>query len=347
MSFITTVIIVAVLIAGAWWLSGYDSQVTGENKMEDFIRRAIRCAITLLLVCLATLNSYFAIFIFVVLAVLWARCLAEFFTRRIQNIVDPHDDRKFDPQEVERDLDLLAQLVRQGRNTEVLDLCKKIEESGEASHLAIEATLHRLYQETVDSIDTSPFLRDVRQLNEQGKFAEAESRLKQMIAAQPTNWAATLLLMRVYVKGLEQPIKALAYLQSDDKQPHLPVAFRDYARRSIARWAEEAANHQGGEPRDAGAQVRPVAREPELSVDELLGNNQLATAVERLEKDLSEQPRNFDRWLNLAKAYAVYCRDFNRAGKIIQKMESTSAFTAEEIQRAKGQLRDWQKMRRS
>jgi tetratricopeptide (TPR) repeat protein len=347
MGFATTVVIVAVLIAGAWWLSGYDSRVTGENKTEDFIRRAIRCLITAVLLFMATLSPYYAIFIFVALAMLWATCIAEFFTRRIQNIVDPEDDRKFDPKQVERDLDLLGQLVRQGRNTEALDLCKKIEESGEASHLAIEATLHRVYKETVDSIDTSPFLRDVRQLNEQGKFEEAESRLKQMLATQPTNWAAMLLLMRVYVKGFEHPVKALAYVQSDDKQPHLPVAFMDYARRSIARWAEEAANHQGDEQRDAAAQFQAAAREPELSVDELLASNQLATAVERLEKDLSEQPRNFDRWLKLAEAYAVYCRDFNRASKIIHKMESTAAFTAEEIQRAKGTLRDWQKVRRS
>jgi tetratricopeptide (TPR) repeat protein len=347
MSFVTSVIVVAVLIAGAWWLSGYDSRVTGENKMEDFVRRVIRCAITALLVLVATLNPYFAIFMFVALAILWASCVAEFFTHRIHNIVDPHDDRKFDPKEVERELDKLGQLVRHGRNAEVLELCKKMEESGEASHLAIEATLHRAYKETVDSIDASPLLGDVRRLNEQGKFVAAESRLKQMLATQPANWAAMLLLMRIYVKDLAQPDKALAYLHPDDNQRHLPEAFRDYARRSIAQWADEAANHQGDGQRDAVAQVKAGASEPEVSVDELLRSNQLATAVERLEKELSEQPKNFDRWLKLAEAYAVYCADLNRAGKIIQKMENTMAFTAEEIQRAKSQLRDWQKARRS
>ena len=33
-----------------WWLSGYDAKVTGGNKRQDYIRRAVRCGITLLLV---------------------------------------------------------------------------------------------------------------------------------------------------------------------------------------------------------------------------------------------------------------------------------------------------------
>src|SRR5512146_1700932 len=88
MSFATEVILVAVLLAGAWWLSGYDSRVTGENKTEDLIRRVIRCVITRLLILLTTLNPYFAIFIFLALAVLWASSIAELFTHRLHNVVD-------------------------------------------------------------------------------------------------------------------------------------------------------------------------------------------------------------------------------------------------------------------
>ena len=43
-------IVLALTALVAWWLSGYDTKVTGENKKEDRIRRAIRCGITLFLV---------------------------------------------------------------------------------------------------------------------------------------------------------------------------------------------------------------------------------------------------------------------------------------------------------
>jgi tetratricopeptide (TPR) repeat protein len=347
MHVVTTLIIVALLMAGAWWLSGYDSGVTGENRTDDFIRRAVRCGVTVLLIFLATLTPYFAIFIFVALAVLWASCLAEFFTRRLQSVVDPEDDREFDPKATERNMDLLGQMIRQGRTREALEFCKKLQASGEANPLALEATVHRVYQQILDSIDTSPFLREVRELNKVGKFEEAESRLKQILVAQPDNWAAMLLLMRIYVKGLARPVKALAYVQADEHL-HLPPAFFGYARRSISRWVEEAAHPEGSEQKDTlASHFERFAAGPELSLDELLKNNQLATAVERLENDMREQPRNFDLWLKLAEVYAVNCSDSNRAGKIVQKMEKTSAFTAEQIQLAKSKLRDWQKIRRA
>jgi tetratricopeptide (TPR) repeat protein len=346
MTTITSIILFLLVMAGAWWLSGYDSSVTGEHPSADVIRRTLRCGVTAVLLLLTTINPYFAIFIFVLIGVIWASCGAEFFARRFQKIVDPDDDREFDPKEPDRNMDQLGQLVRQGRVAEALDLCKKFEKSGEISPLTLEATRHHIYQDTLKSIETSPVLKEIRRLNDLGKFEEAESGLKQILATQPINWAAMLLLMRIYVKGLARPAKALAYVQLDDKQSHLPAEFIGYARRTIAGWAEEAANPSGdGQQNAAAPHAESFAVELELSVDELLKNNQLATAVERLEKDIREQPKNFDHWLKLAEVYAVYCADSNRAGKIIQKMENTSAFRAEEIQAAKQKLREWQKVR--
>ena len=43
----------ALAALASWWLSGYDAKLTGANEREDFIRRAIRCGITLFLVELA------------------------------------------------------------------------------------------------------------------------------------------------------------------------------------------------------------------------------------------------------------------------------------------------------
>lgn len=346
MTLVTNFVVILVLMAGAWWLSGFDSRVTGEDPVADVTRRALRCGVTLAFLILATLNGYIAIFIFVSLGVLWASCVAELFARQFHKVVDPEDDRKFDPKETERNLDLLAKLTREGRIKEALEFSEKLQKSSEISPMALEAKLHHLYQEILNSIDTSPLLRDVRDLVGRGEFAQAELRLKQILVTQPTNWAAMLLLMRAYTKGFLQPNRALAFLQDDKAQPRLYPAFVPYARSSIAQWTAQA--HQPPEEQQniLSHQIQPSAIEPELSVDELLKSNQLATAVERLEKELSEQPRNFELWIKLAEIYAVYCADANRAVKIIQRMQNTSAFTAEEIQLAKGKLREWQAARR-
>ena len=345
MTFVTRVVVILILMAGAWWLSGYDSHVTGQDKIADVIRRTLRCGITFVLLLLTTLNPYFAIFILVTIAIIWAGCIAEFFSGQFHKVVDPNDDREFDPRETERKLDLLAGLVKEGRVAEALDACKKLEESGEASALALEATFHHIYRGILDSIEKSPLLREAVRHESRGEFEPAEAQLKQILATQPNNWAAMLLLMRVYVKGLSQPGKALAFLQPASNQPQLYPAFVEYAHRSINQWLDEAQNPQVGQ-QDAVPEVQPPIVQPELSVDELLKTHQLATAVERLEREISEQPKNFDLRLKLAETYAVYCADPNRAGKIIQKMESTSAFTPEEIQLAKTKLREWQKGRK-
>jgi hypothetical protein len=345
--------IVFILIVGAvgWWISGYDTKVTGEDHREDFIRRAARTAIAMLLAAMATILTFIAVPIFVMIALVWMSCLAEFGARQIHKLIDPDDKREFDPKETERKLDRLAQLVREGRRTEVLYLCKELQESGQGSPMAIEATFHHLYQETLVSMETSPDLTEVRRLGECGEFTQVESLLKQIIAVHPTNWEALLLLMKVYARNLSQPHQALALLNPGDKQLQMPVQFIEYARRSIGQWADEA--HQAESPetgfhQESGASVNfsPTAVMPEVSVEELLKTNQFATAVERLEKEISEQPKNFELRLKLAEVYAVNCADSNRASKIVHQMESASAFTQEEIQLAKAKLREWQKGRK-
>jgi tetratricopeptide (TPR) repeat protein len=333
----------------AWWISGYDSRVTGAYPKEDFIRRAIRCGVTLVLLTMATLNGFIAIFIFLSLGIFWAGCGAEFFSQQIHKLIDPEDKREFDPKETERKLDLLAQLTRERRIDEALDLCEKLEKSGEGSPLALEATIHRLYQETLDSIATSEPLSEIRRLCELKQFDQAELQLKQLLAGQPKNWAAVLMLMRIYAGDMSQPEKALAFLQSANKSP-LHQAFVKYARLSVTEWT-------------AGANLPPIVANPiladvlsqpppvpivvEITVEELLKNGQLSTAVELLENDVRERPQNFDASLKLAEVYAVYCADHHRATKIIQKLEHSPAFTPEEIQLARAKLREWMTVRRS
>jgi hypothetical protein len=338
-------VFILIVTAVGWWLSGFDSRLTGEDHRADFTRRGIRTVITCLLAMVAVLAGPLAVLFFIMIALVWMSCVAELCARIFHRLVDPEDDREFDPNEIDRNLDRLAQLVKQGRINEALDLCKKLQDSSEGSHLALQATLHRLYQETLDSAEKSTLLADVRQLIERGEFESAESRLKQILASQPRNSAAILLLMRMYAANLSRADKALALLQPAQNQPYLHPAFGELARCSIQDWAA-----QGKQPAPVDTQSAALAvqaPEPELSVDELLNTSQFSTAVERLTKLVAEEPRNYELWLKLAEVYAVYCADFHQAGKVIQKMERTTAFNVEQIQQVKAKLRDWQKTRRS
>jgi len=352
---LASIVFVVIGTALAWWISGYDTRVTGENPKRDVVRRVVRCFITAVLLAVATLNSYGALFIFVVIGILWASCGAEFFSQQIHKVIDPEDQRPFDPKETERKLDQLAQLIREGRISDALDLCEKLEESGEASALALEGMTHRLYQETLESAEMSPLLAEVRSLCERKQFDMAESRLKHTLAGQPKNWAAMLLLMRMYAEGLHQPEKALALLQSANKQPQLHPAFVKYARQSIGEWSGAVKSGETMEqPTDSiQASAGTSAISPsttvvnEISVDELLKSNQFATAIEYLEEALGRDPRNFDLWMKLAEAHGVYCVDLNRAARIIQKMENSASFTPQEMELAKAKLKDWRAGRRS
>ncbi len=335
-------VFVGFVTAVSWWLSGYDTQVTGENNRADFIRRGLRTGITLFLATLAALGGFLAVPIIVMIAVIWSGCVSELVARQFHKLVDPEDKRPYDPKEAERKLDHLAQLVREGRTNEALDLCMQLQESGEASALALEATIHRLYQDNLNAAEKSPLLSEVLSLCERDLVEEAESRLKLILAGQPKNWPAMLLLMRVYAEGLSQPQKALALLQPADKQPQLHPAFIKYARQSIDEWGALAQEWSKHSVPDSTS----VAVPEELSLDELIKNNQLATAVEFLEKAIAAEPQNFDLRLKLAEVYGVNCADLNRAGKIVQKMEGSSAFTPQEIELAKAKLKDWRAGRR-
>lgn len=344
MSIGTDLVFILLVTGVGWWISGFDSHLTGENYRADFTRRSVRTGITCMLAMCAVLAGGMAIFFFVGIALAWMSCGAELGARVFHRLVDPDDDREFDPKEIDRHLDRLGRLVKQGRNTEALDLCKKLQDSSDGSHLALDATLHRLYLETLDSAEKSPLLADARQFIERGEFEQAEWRLKQILAAQPDNASATLLLMRMYAANLSRPDKALALLQPAEKQPQLHPALAEFARQSIHDWAAQGMRPANVEEQRVAVAIR--APEPELSVDELLKTSQLSTAVERLEKSIADEPGNFDHWLKLAEVYAVYCADANRAGKIIQKMERTGAFKPNEIAQAQAKLREWQKARR-
>ena len=187
-------------------------------------------------------------------------------------------------------------------------------------------------------------------MRELGQFADAEALLKRIVEAQPENWPAMLLLMRVYAGDLLQPNKALAFITPvDKKNPPLHPAFVKYAKRSVEEWYTAALQGKRNENRSVAA-VNSTPAAPavvmEISVDDLLKNGQLTTAIELLENTTREEPKNFDAWMKLAEVHAIYCSDLNRAGKIFRTMELSGNFTLEEIQQTRAQLREWHAARR-
>ena len=146
MNLVSDLVFIALGIAAAWWLSSYDPRVTGEDPKADLVRRTVRVGITAVLLLSVMINGYFALYTFVVIGIYWANCGSEFLAQQFHRAIDPEDKRAFDPKETHRNLDLLAQFVREGRTREALDLCKQLQNSGDASPMALDATLYHLYQ---------------------------------------------------------------------------------------------------------------------------------------------------------------------------------------------------------
>jgi tetratricopeptide (TPR) repeat protein len=318
-----------------WWLSGFDSHVTGENRWNDFARRAARCLATVILTLVffapnAVRTGYvFVPLILIVpptIGIMWAGCAAALLAQFIHRMIDSDDRQPFDPNENARNLDRVASLLKSGRHKEAAQLSEKLKASGGANILVLETMLARAGVPHESSRKPPP-LAGVLRLRSEGKFDEAETVLKSLLAENPSNMDAVLMLMRLYAWDLGQPGKAGEVLRALKKQPHIPSAYIEYAQRSIHEW---------------GRGTPPLAAEvlPE-SVDELLACGYLGTAIEMLEQKTREQPRDFDLWLKLAEAHGLHSGNIHRAEKIVHFMESKHGFSAEQIQIAKARLKEW------
>jgi hypothetical protein len=339
MAFILTNIAVLILAAiTSWWLSGYDTKVTGGNETEDRIRRGIRCGITLLLVEAAFWGLWqccqngdrAAGFLFIAtslpLAFLWAGCISELSARGFNWLIDPEDNREFDPNKSLRDLDAIASLIKHGRKEEAIQLCQTLKESGDASVLAMETMLEHLGVQK--DIQKPKPLKEASRLRLQGKFTEAEAILKSLLLENPSNVDATLMLIRLYAQEMRRTDKAMEILRSLEQQPYVSSDHVEFARRSIHEWNQ-------GKSKSEEVPVQPE------SIDELLAHRYLGTAVEILERKTSEQPQDFDLWLKFAEAHAVHCGNVNCAEKIVRRIEANPSFTAEQIQFARMKLGEW------
>src|SRR5882672_8837807 len=311
----------------------------------------MRCGATLLLMAAGLASPWIMIAVTVLIAVIWAGCVSELFARGFHRLVEPQDTAQFDPKQNARDLDNLAMLVQSGRNDEAIELCKELNESGEASTLAIEAVLFQLYSRmfAADSVHNSPPLSEAQRLRAQGNPGAAASRLDSLLQKEPDNLGAVFLAAKIYALDLKRPEKADALLRTLGQQPHVPPVFVEYARRSIQEWSGlvpptekptegvESLLVNRGDSKCPDKATGPGKE----SVDELLAGGNLATAVEILESQIKDQPENLNLWLKLAETHGVYCRNLNLAGKIIRRIEANPKFTQAEIQLAKSKLKEW------
>ena len=329
--------IILTVLAGLtlWWLSGFDPKVTGENLQKDYLRRVVRCLATVILLWIffgpnaVRVGYAFIPLILIVpplLGVLWAGCLAELFARGFHRLVDHPDNREFDPGQGARDLDRVAGLLKSGRHEEAARLCEALKKSGDANVLVLETMLARAGIPQEGFKQSKP-LAEAHRLRSEGKFGEAETALKSLLAENPSNVDAALMLMRLYAQDLRRSDKAAEVLRSLESQPHIPSAHLEYARRSINEWGQRKS--------------APAAEVLPESVDELLAGGYLGTAIEILERKIQEQPGDLDLWLKLAEAHGLHSGNFQRAGKIVQQIESNRAFSAEQIQIAKARLKEW------
>ena len=325
---ILNIILLSVAAAIAWWLSGFDSKVTGENKKAHLTRRILRCVVSFVLaVIFFSEPSILGLLVLPVsIGLLWCGCLSELFSRGFHRLIDSDDRREFDPHQSARNMDMVASLLKRGQNEEAAQLCATLKESGDANILVMETLLARSGIRFENDRKPKP-LTEAYRLRSEGKFDEAAALLNSMLVENPSNVNASLMLMRLYVQDLRRSDKAVEILRALEKQPHIPPGHIEYAQRSIQDW---------GRPKRAPE----VVVLPE-SVDELLACGYLGTAIEILERKIKEQPQDFDSWLKLAEAHGLYSANVPRAEKMVQKIEEGRIFSREQIQIAKVKLKEW------
>jgi tetratricopeptide (TPR) repeat protein len=333
---LVNIILVALTGLAIWWVSGFDPKVTDENKRAALIRRGIRCGLTVFLLAIlfslprSILAAPWLFLVVGMLVLLWAGCLTELGAHLFHRLVDPEDQREFDPNQNAHNLDMVASLLKSGQHEEAAQLCETLKQSGDANILVLETMLARSGIQFDSGRKLKP-LTEAYRLRTEGKHGEAETILKSLLAENPSNMDAALLLIRLYVQDMRRSDRAAEVLRSLESQPHIPAAHIEYARRSINEWSQRKST--------------PTADVLPESVDELLACGYLGTAIETLEHKIKEQPKNFDLWLKLAEAHGQHSGNIHRAEKIVQKIASNATFSPEQIALAKARLAEWREAR--
>jgi tetratricopeptide (TPR) repeat protein len=336
---LTDIFVLAFAALVSWWLSGYDAKLTGHDEKADRRRRVIRCGITLLLVEVAFWNLWLYgryndvaagaldLAIAVLLGLTWVGCLSEMLAHGFNWLFDPQDHRELDLDKNRRDLDAIVRLVKSGHKDAAIQLCQRLKESGDASVLAMETMLEHLGVQQ-NAVQKPKPLNEASRLRLQGKFTGAEAILKSLLAENPANVDAALMLIRLYAQDMRRMDLATNVLEALEQQPYVQRSQIDFARRSIGEWSQ-------GKPGTGKTAVQPK------SIDELLAQRYFGTALEILEQKTREEPPDFDSWLKFAEVHAVYCGNLNHAEKIVREIETNPAFSPEQKQLTKTKLKEW------
>ena len=331
--------VLALVAGGAWWLTACDKTAGGESKRTHYFFRTIRC---IAIVWLAGVFLWFmedrgggyggiALLLIIppALALLLRSAIAEVFTQGFLRLLDPtlHDDRPFDPGKSRRYMDTIAHLIKNDRRDEAVKLCEELQRSGEVDVVTLENTLEFLGVKQ-ERMQTPRPLAVAAELRAQGKFAEAERLLQPLLAKNPADTGAAMMLIRLYAQDLGQPGKAREVLGQLEKQPHVAASHVEFARRSIDDWSRQ-------KPEKA-----EIATQPE-SVDELLAQGFFGSAIERLEEKIKAEPQDFELRLKLAEVHAVHCKNFQRAEKIISQMQAVANLSPSQLASAWAKLKEW------
>ena len=333
--------VIAVTAIVSWWLSGFDSRLTGEGDWRDITRRALRCGVTLLVVEIAFYGLWqcwitgdrsagmIYLAMMAPLVILWGGCISEAGARSFLHMIEPHDKRPYDPKALVRELDAVGHLIRSGRKDEAIQLCRTLLQTSPEHHAALETTLHHLGAPPPESPKQLNPVTEASQLRKAGKFEQAKILLTALLERNPANVEAALMLIRLYAQDLHQPAMAREVLAALEKQPHVSAAYIEIARHSI--------NHQQQRPPATSAAEESL---PE-SFEELLAKKYFGTAVDLLEKQCEAEPANFEPWIKLAEVQGLHCANIKSAEKTIRQIEANPAFTAEQKQHARNLLQDW------
>ncbi|MGD0745093.1 MAG: hypothetical protein ABSA45_08050 [Verrucomicrobiota bacterium] len=340
---LANLVVLASTACASWWLSGYDPGLTGHNEKLDSLRRSIRCGITLFLVeaafyCLWQYRqsndpaSGMAYLVFALpLTLVWSGCISELFAHGFHRMIDPEDDREFDRKKGLREMDAIGDLIRSGQKDKAIQLCQMLKQTGDVSPSVLEMTLEHLGVPQESVRRPQPLIKADR-LRSQGRFREAELILNSLLAQNPRNLDAAMMLMRLYAQDMHLPERAGEILRALEQLPRLPPDQLEFARRSIGEWDLR-------KPRTEEVTVQPE------SIDELLAQGYFGTAIEILEQKIKEQPLDFGLRLTLAEVYARHCGDDHQAKKIVQQIEANPAFSPEQKLSAWPKLEEWRKAR--
>ena len=326
---------IAVLVAVAaftWWLTGRDKTVSGESKRSHHLTRSLRVVMVVFLFAgMLFVGGPFVMVSPIGIALVLRSSVSEIFTHGFIGFLDPnlHDKREFDPKKTQRYQDAIAHLIHTGQREQAIKLCEELKKSGEVPLVTLENTLEFLGVPQNRGKINSP-LQQASRLRAGGDFAGAEKLLKTLLSKNPADDGAALMLMRVYAQDLHQLDLARQVLQVLEKQPHVPAAHLEFARRSIEEWSRPQSS--------ASVSEELVVPAP---VDDLLMQGNLGTAVRILETQVKDHPGNFELQLKLAETYAVHCNNMLKAEKMIRRLELASSFSPQQISQAWRKVEEW------